>query len=79
MNLNGKVMDMYQPANLPHALNRLEHALEPRYCIIVVLFENLVGCSSILRRRMRPSKRTPLAFRINYRGVVTLILHDIEL
>ena len=65
--------------SLPHALNRLEHAVEkPRYCIIVVLFENVVGCSSILRRRMRPSKRTPLDFRINYRGVVILILNDID-
>eukprot|EP00913_Durusdinium_trenchii_P035903 g33595.t1 len=31
------------------------------YCLLAVFFESLVGCSSILRRRMRPNRTPPPA------------------
>lgn len=39
------------------------------YCIMVVLFENLVGCSSILRRRMRP-RRPQTGAATGIRGII---------
>ena len=43
------------------SVENLRSCWRARYCIMVVLFENLVGCSSILRRRMRPRRPQPLA------------------
>ena len=43
------------------SVENLRSCWPDRYCIMVVLFENLVGCSSILRRRMRPRRPPPLA------------------